>query len=69
MAASGLYTYTYVAISKYIVSSHQIFYFNLPLFTQSAVKIFLFLKFYMLHERSSDIASFLKHRVYSNIKL
>ena len=40
------------------------FYFDLSLFTQNAVK-FLYFKFYVLRERSRDIASFLEHSVYS----
>ena len=40
------------------------FYFDLSLFTQNAVK-FLNFKFYVLRERSRDIASFLEHSVYS----
>ena len=32
----------------------RVFYFDLPLFTQSAVTVFLFMKFYVFHKRSSD---------------
>ena len=39
------------------------------LFTQSAVKVFLFKKFYVLREKSNDIDFFLEHCVYSNINM
>ena len=45
------------------------FYFDLPIFTQSAEEIFLFLKFYVLREGSNFIASFLEHPVCSNFKM
>ena len=57
-----------MATSKCIVSLRQDFLCDLSLFTKSAIKIILFLfKFYALCERSSDIASLVEHRVYSNI--
>ena len=54
----------YRAISKCIVSWFQLFGFYSPLFTQKSTS--LFLKFKVLRERSSGIASFVEHHVYTN---
>ena len=59
-----------IAFSIYKMSTFQFFYFNALQLIQSACgkKNFFSLKFQMLRERSSDIASLVKHPVYSICK-
>ena len=58
-----LHLHLYNNFKVYSLPHPIFFYFDLPIFTQSAEKIFLFKKFYVLREKRSDTASLLESRV------